>query len=164
MILRAPQPGDLDSLFAIFADPQTNLFNPAGPYRRREEAETTLNRWLAHWSAHGFGPWALALGHTPDHIVGFGGLAFKTYDKQERVHLGYRFATHVWGRGLASELAGAAIAQGFDTLRQTEIWATVRENHLASRRVLEKAGMIWMDIVADTPGAPANVIYRIQAG
>jgi hypothetical protein len=38
LIYRQPQPEDVQRLFAIFGDPQTNLFNPAGPMTCRADA------------------------------------------------------------------------------------------------------------------------------
>ena len=55
LIYRQPQPEDVQRLFAIFGDPQTNLFNPAGPMTCRADAQRLLNRWREHWAAHRVG-------------------------------------------------------------------------------------------------------------
>ncbi|AZE84180.1 GCN5-related N-acetyltransferase [Pseudomonas orientalis] len=49
LVYRAPVPEDLERLFAIFGDPQTNLFNPAGPMAGIEDARRLLGRWLQQW-------------------------------------------------------------------------------------------------------------------
>ena len=46
-----------------------------------------------------------------------------------------------WGKGYATEIAGRIIKYGFEELYLPEIYATVDDDHSASIRVLEKAGM-----------------------
>ena len=162
LILRKPGAQDVDALFDIFGDPGTNTFNPAGPYRKRADAEATMERWLTHWTRHGFGEWAVCRKISPGEIIGFGGLSYAMFGKQERINLGYRFSAHAWGQGIATEFAETAVHAGFRTLRLQEILATVRENHIASRRVLEKAGLRQVDVVRGSRGTPASMIYEIR--
>jgi len=54
---------------AIFGDPQTNLFNPAGPMTCRADAQRLLNRWREHWATQGYGRWAIALRDAPQQII-----------------------------------------------------------------------------------------------
>ena len=46
----------------------------------------------------------------------------------------------LWGRGLATSLCIAAVQWGFEARRWVRIQATLLEENLASRRVLQKAG------------------------
>jgi ribosomal-protein-alanine N-acetyltransferase len=162
LILRKPSEQDLGALFDIFSDPKTNTYNPAGPYRKRSEANETMERWMAHWNRHGFGEWAVALKSAPTEVIGFGGLSYAMFGKREKINLGYKFSTRVWGQGIASEFAEAAVHAGFRILRLQEILATVDENHLASRRVLEKAGLRQIDRIRASRGVPVNLIYEIK--
>lgn len=162
LALRKPGIEDIDALFKIFGDPRTNTFNPAGPYRDRSNAEITMERWLTHWKRHGFGEWAICLKASPTEIIGFGGLSYSMFGKHERINLGYRFATRAWGQGIATELAETAVHAGFRILHLREILATVPENHRASRRVLEKAGLRKIRVVHMARSGPANVIYEIR--
>ena len=59
LVYRQPLPSDVQRLFAIFGDPQTNLFNPAGPMASLEDAQRLLNHWLQQWAAEGYGWWAI---------------------------------------------------------------------------------------------------------
>jgi RimJ/RimL family protein N-acetyltransferase len=162
LLMRQPTVDDVDRLFEIFGDPATNTFNPAGPYLHRERAEASVARWAEHWAKHGFGDWAVCLKSAPDRIIGFGGLSYATFGEHQRVNLGYRFATEAWGKGIASEFADAAILAGFRLLKLDGISAKVRENHLASRRVLEKAGLQQTGWLDDVPGAAPSVVYEIK--
>jgi RimJ/RimL family protein N-acetyltransferase len=162
LILRAPTLADLEQLFRIESDPRTNTFNPAGPYQHLEQAETILARWLTHWHERGFGPWAISARQQAHTIIGFGGLAYSLhFGPEPKINLGYRFDTSAWGMGLGTELACTAVSFGFETLQLDEIFAKVRENHLASRRVLEKAGLQPSGRLDDVPGAAHSIVYRV---
>ncbi len=65
LIYRRPKQADLPTVFAIFSDPQTNQFNPAGPMTDIAQAEALLNRWLQHWTTHGYGWWAISSTQAP---------------------------------------------------------------------------------------------------
>lgn len=59
----------------------------------------------------------------------------------ERAELGYWIAKESWGRGYATEAAGAVIAYGFKARRLHRIYATPFKRNPASARVLQKLGM-----------------------
>ena len=160
LIYRQPQPADLQRLFAIFSDPQTNLFNPAGPMARLEDAERLLERWLEQWTAEGYGWWAIAHRDAPQHLIGFGGIAPLNYLEQRRINLGYRFAVDAWGQGYATEVGRDALRHGFDTLGLAEVFGLVRPDHTASIRVLEKIGMQRFGLLDDVPGKAPSLVFR----
>lgn len=77
--------------------------------------------------------------------------------------LGYRLRRKDWGQGLASEGASALIDWGFESVGYDKIVAcTMAVNH-GSRRVMEKAGMVYSRTVpfdADTfPGAEQGEVW-----
>jgi ribosomal-protein-alanine N-acetyltransferase len=162
LLMRKPSINDIDRLFEIFGDPATNTFNPAGPYTHREKAEATVVRWQEHWATHGFGEWAVCLKSASEHVIGFGGLSHAMFGEHRRVNLGYRFAAEVWGKGIASEFADAAVLAGFQLLNLDGIYAKVSEDHLASRRVLEKAGLRQSGLLHEVPGASPGIVYEIK--
>jgi [ribosomal protein S5]-alanine N-acetyltransferase len=55
--------------------------------------------------------------------------------------LGYALARTAWGKGYATEAAGALLEFGFERLVLHRIWATCDVENHASVRVLEKIGM-----------------------
>lgn len=164
MYLRPVAASDLDDLYTIYGDPQTNLFNPAGPYPNITYAQQKLTAWLAQWPLNGFGNWAISLHRDPAKVIGFGGISRIKIDETRDINLGYRFATTAWGQGLATEFAFASLAFGFEQLNLCEISAKVRENHLASRHVLEKIGMRKVGEVADKEHQIGSLVYTIVAG
>lgn len=164
LIYRKPHADDLPRLFAIFGDPRTNLFNPAGPLTDLAEARYLLERWLQQWSSAGYGWWAIAERETPAHIIGFGGIGTLNYLSTPRVNLGYRFAVEAWGQGYATEVGRAALALAFDQLRLPEVFGLVRPDHAASIRVLQKIGMQPFGQLDDVPGQAPSLVLRVARG
>ena len=59
----------------------------------------------------------------------------------QHAELGYWIGVPYWGRGFATEAAGAVAALGFESLGLHRIFAHVHAGNIASQRVLEKIGM-----------------------
>jgi RimJ/RimL family protein N-acetyltransferase len=57
------------------------------------------------------------------------------------MELGYRLMRSVWGRGLATEGSQALIKKAFNEWGYGKVSARTMAIHLASRRVMEKAGL-----------------------
>jgi len=74
--------------------------------------------------------------------------------REGRLTLGYALAPEVWGKGLATEAACAAIDAGFTLTNALEMLATAHVENPASRRVLEKCGFAHTD--SGLEGAPAR--------
>ncbi len=118
-----------------------------------------MNRWLDHWQTHSFGNWAISPLTNPEKIIGFGGLGIRNYDDIVINNLGYRLSTEAWGKGLATEFAIYAIKFGFDVIKLTEISAVVRENHLASQKVLQKSGLRYVKEIHDVKDASGYAAF-----
>jgi ribosomal-protein-alanine N-acetyltransferase len=126
-----------------------------------EEVEQRLARELEHWTAHGFGRWALFDRETGQ-FVGRGGLRVVEIEGKAEVELGYAIVAERWGQGLATELSEAAVRIGFDELGLDEIVAFTLPNNLGSRRVMEKAGFLY-EREFEWKSRP-HVLYRIRKG
>ena len=161
LYLRRVNASDIDDLFRIYGDPATNTFNPAGPYPDISHARNVMARWLNHWENYRFGNWAISLKENHDRIIGFGGLSIISYDDTPIMNLGYRFSTESWGKGLATEFAKYAVGYGFDVLKLAEISAVVRPNHLASQKILTKAGLRFSRNIHDVKNEPASMLFTV---
>jgi len=145
LLMRPPVADDLPRFYAIFGDPDTQRFNPAGPIASEEQARLALTGRIENWAQHGYGSWAIALREQPEWVIGFGGLSWRPLGAQRTVNLGYRFDTQVWGSGLATELAQASLEYGFKHLQLTEISAIV----LCAKKIWphaacwKKRGYVW---------------------
>jgi RimJ/RimL family protein N-acetyltransferase len=124
-----------------------------------EQTRAGLNDSLEHWERHGFGVWTfrdLADGA----FVGYCGLRREVFEGRDEVELLYALLPAYWGRGLASEMAAAVLAIGFERLGLDDVIAYTLTTNRASQRVMEKAGFSYeRDIVH--VGLP-HVLYRLK--
>jgi len=164
LFIRPVTPADADDLFRIYGDPATNTFNPAGPHPDIHHSKSVLSRAISHWKSYGFGTWAISLRDNPDRLIGFGGLSIREFADITINNLGYRFSTESWGNGLATEFANYAVSYGFNALKLPEISAVVRANHLASQKVLIKAGLRHVRDIHDVENAPASMLFCLNRG
>ncbi|MCI3224901.1 GNAT family N-acetyltransferase [Streptomyces sp. NP-1717] len=129
---------DLDRLLALDNDPGVKRFIdggvPAVPETFRSE---TLPRLL------GRGFWS-AQERTTGEWLGWFELRPLTDAGWESVELGYRLHRAVWGRGYATEGARALVHKAFTELGTERITANTMTVNTGSRRVLEKAGLVYL--------------------
>ena len=64
-----------------------------------------------------------------------------TIDRPDEVELGYRLRKSFWGKGYATEGSRALIDKGFAELGVQRVAAFTMVVNVASRRVMEKAGL-----------------------
>src|SRR5229473_1985998 len=70
-----------------------------------------------------------------------GGVGLRIEPDHHRAELGYWIGVPHWGKGYATEAAGAMVKYGFETLGLHRIFASHFANNSASARVLRKIGM-----------------------
>ena len=127
---------DLDDLANLFADPDVVKYVGDGKPASREVAEKTVDSIIAHWQKHGFGRW-VAADKANGTFLGFGGLRSLSGTPEVVYHLTKRN----WGKGIATELARAALRFGFEERGFDQIVAIAKPLNTASIHVMEKLGM-----------------------
>jgi len=127
---------DLNDLANLFADPDVVKYVGHGKPASREEASKTVDSMIAHWQKHSFGRW-IARDKVDGAFVGFGGLR-SLFGTPEVV---YHLAKDHWGKGLATELARAALRFGFEDRGFDHIVAIAKPANVASIHVMAKLGM-----------------------
>lgn len=137
--LRPTKLSDAPALFAFLGDAEamrhTSQFATLRACRRHVAGHEWQRRRL------GCAPWTVR-SRAEGAIIGWGGLFEDPFDRGWGVELGYWFAPSAWGRGYASELAAASIAEARDRLQLPELAAFARPENVGSCRVLEKAGFM----------------------
>lgn len=134
--LRHFAPDDLDELALIFSDPLVlKYLSPSRP-ATREETEHALLSMIRHWQRHAYGRWAVVERAT-NKLMGYGGL--RCFDGTPE--LVYLLARPHWNYGFATEIAHACLEYGFMRHKFERIVAVTQPGNLASRRVMEKAGL-----------------------
>jgi RimJ/RimL family protein N-acetyltransferase len=120
---------DVDRLVELDSDPAVMRYITGGVSTPRDEAERVVaraigHRWLAFERDGTFAGW-------------FGLRPSAARDRE----LGYRLPRACWGRGLATEGAGALVDLAFTRLEAPRVWAQTMTVNRASRRVMERCGL-----------------------
>jgi ribosomal-protein-alanine N-acetyltransferase len=139
--LRPFAPADADDHRRLYADVEVTRYLGNGPFLGAEaeaRSRRALEHFVAHWTARGFGVWAV-LEQASGRFVGQCGL--NVLPDRPEVEVLYAFERAVWGRGYATEAARAALDYGFAVAGLDRIVAVARPENLASRHVLDKLGM-----------------------
>jgi ribosomal-protein-alanine N-acetyltransferase len=142
LILRHQVPDDLDSLYALYCDPDVSKFIPDAP-RTYEEARKELEWFMnGHPKRPELGLWATIHKET-DKLIGRCGLLPWTIDQREEVEVAYLLAKEYWGQGLGTEVAQAIAQYAFERLRLTRLICLIDPENQASIRVANKIGMVF---------------------
>lgn len=139
--LRRPCPEDIDAIFAIHHDPKACAHNPAEMLGSRAEAEELFRRWDSHWRRYGFGYWVIHPREGPRRVLGFCGLKLMRLRGREVLNLFYRLDPAVWGNGVATEAATAAVAWGANHIGDRPIVARVHPENIVSAAVATRTGL-----------------------
>jgi RimJ/RimL family protein N-acetyltransferase len=133
LVLRPFAGGDHDALVALHNDPEVMRFINGGRPVAREEA-------LRVAATDGF--WAADEQGTGEFL---GWFEFRDLTgRGDEVELGYRLRRAAWGRGYATEGARALVCKGFGELGVRRVTATTMAVNVRSRRVMEKAGLVYV--------------------
>ena len=145
LLLRRFTDDDADNLFELDSDPEVMRFLSGGEPTPRTVIEHDILPRFMHVDERfpGFGFWAAMEKASGDFI---GWFSLRPVDDSDPLEagLGYRLRRASWGRGYATEGARALIRLSFTELGVTRIIATTYGENLASRRVMEKAGMTFV--------------------
>ncbi|PRC92811.1 GNAT family N-acetyltransferase [Solimicrobium silvestre] len=173
LVLFRPTEDDLSAIYEIHADPATNLFNPKGPMQSISTAVELLAHWQSEWDDKGWGYWSIALRSEPERIIGFGGVSnrprfggsalVQRLNSQNAANLYFRFRPDTWGLGYANEMAQQALRLAFDEAGLDCVFGIARESNVASRRVLERLGLNFVELSEDESGVDSNAVYSIDA-
>ncbi len=140
LVLRRWRDADREPFAALNADPDVMRNFPAP--LTRAQSDDFVDRVEARFDHHGFGLWAVdapGLG-----FIGFVGLWWAAFPASftPALEVGWRLSRAAWGHGFAPEAAGAVVADGFARMALDEIVSFTWEGNRASRRVMEKIGMV----------------------
>lgn len=137
------QAGDAAILHRVYQSEGIFRYFPVTIPPPLEKVERFIVNQREHWEKYGYGNW----GVLPDgekEIVGWVGLQY--LPELNEVEVGYLLDSPFWGKGFATEAARASLefAERFDFAR---VIALVHPDNLASRRVVEKCGMVYTETI-----------------
>ena len=142
LVLRRFEADDVDLLVDLDADPLVMRYITGGIPTPRDEVEhEILPAFLAYYEQDtGYGFWA-AVEKASTAFIGWFHFRPAEDAPPGEVELGYRLIRSAWGNGYATEGCRALIDRGFASLGVQRVVASTMVVNVASRRVLEKAGM-----------------------
>jgi RimJ/RimL family protein N-acetyltransferase len=160
LLLRAPVPGDLPAYRELFLAPEVAAWMRPPPLEplAQDFPQQALDRDVASHAEHGFGPWAVIERATAAY-AGRAGLDPTTVDGRPAVQLLWAIGPTYQGKGYATEVALAAVAEA-RRLGLPELVSVTLARNAASRRVMEKAGLR-LDREVEHAGLP-HVRYRLR--
>lgn len=143
LTLRPFAADDLDALVALDSDPAVMRFLTNGKATSRDViAREILPSFMAPRGP--FQPWVWAI-EQDGAFLGWVSLKLLESDAPggwaNEADLGYRLKRSAWGKGYASEAARALVDHGFGVWKLDRIFAETMAVNVASRRVMEKAGL-----------------------
>jgi RimJ/RimL family protein N-acetyltransferase len=168
LTLRRFTEADVDNLVDLDSDPAVMRFlNGGKPTPREVIRNEKLPRFLQYYErSAGYGVWATVEKSSED-FLGWFALRPIEDGSRDHVELGYRLRKSAWGKGYATEGSRALIRKGFTELGVRRVIAQTMTVNLASRRVMEKAGLTlvrtfyqeWPDVIEG--GEHGDVEYAL---
>ena len=154
---------DLDSLFALYRDPEIRKYFPEGVLTLEETKEELEWHKDGHPKYPELGLWATIHKKTGK-FIGRCGLLPWDIEGAHEVEVAYTIAQEYWGQGLASEAAHGILKYGFEQLHLARLICLIEPENIASQRVAEKIGMSLekkVDLPLDGVNYP-TLIYSIK--
>ncbi len=111
---------------------------PGGP--PLERVQKLVLHQIEQWSTVGYAWWAVEF-KPSGRLVGWNGLQYLPETRETEI--GYLIDKALWGQGLTTEAARVGLRYGFADVGLPTIIALAHPDNGASRRVMEKLGMVF---------------------
>jgi [ribosomal protein S5]-alanine N-acetyltransferase len=147
MIIREFISTDDVGMFEMDSDKEVHKFLGNKPFKTIEESKNLIAFIQEQYIENGIGRWAI-LDKAAHEFVGWTGFKWikETINRHQNYYdFGYRLKRKFWGKGYATESGISALRYGIEMLQLKNIYAMTDANNFASRRVLEKIGMTYIE-------------------
>lgn len=142
LILRELVLEDAERMFLLDSNPEVMWFLGRNTVTKVEESSEIIEKIRKQYRENGIGRWAV-VEKSSNLLIGWSGLKFLTEEIngfKNVYEIGYRFLPESWGKGYASESAGASLNYGFNILNVEVIYASATIDNDGSNHVLRKLG------------------------
>lgn len=140
LVLRAPEPGDVDALHLRRNDPEVARWQSWALPWPRELAEELVADAMGMGGPLDGRWWTVTVTLRPGEIVG--DLAVHLSNGGRTAEIGYTFASAHWGRGYAVEAAEALVAWLFEEQGVSRVAGMLHPANHPSAMVLERTGFV----------------------
>lgn len=142
--LRHMTEDDAPNLLKMDANPVVMKYLEAPDYTLEKELYIVGKVREYYEKYSGYGAWIGELKDTGEFVGWFSLKHLLPPDKCTDIEIGYRMLPTFWNKGLASEMAINLVKFGFEHHQLSFICGVTHPEHIASQRVLEKAGMEYL--------------------
>src|SRR5579884_2069596 len=160
LVLRDLVTEDLDAVHAFRSDPEVARYSEP-LLENVERTATWLDEVMFHNRQRPRSAYNLAISlKDTGQVIGWIGIGdSERYPSKGELSFGYTLNRAQWGKGYATEAASAVVDFGFSALGGTRVSAWCWEENVASARVLEKAGLRFVQRLEETDSASAKAIH-----
>jgi len=145
LVLGAPRPCHADQIVALANNRRVAEMLATMPYPYNKSAAM---RWIEisrKTRDHVPRRFAIFLRNAPETVIGACGVG--AFEESGECHLGYWIGEPHWGRGYATEAAQTIVDFAFEVTNLNMITCACRVTNPASRRVIEKCGFQYRDMM-----------------
>jgi RimJ/RimL family protein N-acetyltransferase len=142
LILRRWAAADGAAMEAIWREPEVwESLQPGRPFDSHQW-RSMLDRHVRHWDVHGFGLWAVTTPEQPQ-PMGWIGASHPTFvpELADEIEIGWTLRRALWGHGIATEGATAAIEAAFAELPNQRVISLIHPRNERSMAVATRLGM-----------------------
>lgn len=143
LIIRDYKLDDAPSAFDMYRRPEVHEHLLRQPAPSLEFMADRISEHIAEWSARQYGFWAVEEKGTGRFV---GSCILKPLPADDRFEVGWHVHPELQGRGYATEFGSGAIKYAFGKLDLDAVYAILRPENMASKRVAEKLGMRFLEI------------------
>lgn len=153
LIVRRYTAEEFENFFRLNGDEEVVRY--IRPVQTREEAAISFDELLAAYDKQpGLGRWAV---HTKTDAAFVGSFAIIPLPWDDtKIQMGYAFPRENWGKGYATELTLKGLAHFWENFSLNEVYGITEVPHIASQKVLLKAGFVFHDVTTEK-GIKLNV-------
>lgn len=140
ILLRTWLPEDALFFYQLNADPDVMRYTGDPAFKSVEDALNFITAYR-DFELHGCGRWII-IHKTSGEAIGWCGIKFHPDEKE--YDLGFRLLKKNWNQGWASEAARLCVKYASEVMGLRVLTAKAVDKNLASIRVLEKCGFIYL--------------------
>ena len=163
------RPFVLEDALAMFenwaSDPETLNYVTWDAHTSSERTRESIKRWIEQYLKPDTYKWAICLKTSPDQVIGDISVVSQDQESQS-CELGYILGKKFWGQGLMTEALIAVLDFLLNEVGFQEIRATYVSLNPASGKVMEKAGMQYVETIPHAIQRKGycgdKIIYSIQ--
>ncbi|KAN0033109.1 hypothetical protein ACTA71_011317 [Dictyostelium dimigraforme] len=150
LIFRELESNDDENLFELLdSDPDVHKFLEIAVVNI-DQCRDAIKSIRNQYKMNGTGRMAVLIKETKE-FIGWAGLKLEhnVNGHEQYYDIGYRFIKRYWGNGYATEATQFFINYGFNVLKIDKICAFTDKDNIASRKVLEKSGLKFIEMFDD---------------